>query len=105
MKYIELHLKESKNPIIATDNDDTDITLYEQNLSVLFSNDTITSVQFTSGSILIRPSELNAIVVKEVDKTQLINKNVSSEIREQNNKEESEDIVIDDDEDIITDGD
>jgi hypothetical protein len=77
MKQITI-LQENVSPLIIDDKDNSDIESYVKKLSSIMSSNNIVLLHTTSCSIVVRPSKINSVVVRNFD-----NKNKSNKIKEE----------------------
>lgn len=91
MKKIVIH-QENSNPIILYDDDETNIKEYKNNFYKLFTLSNITEVNNKNEYVLIRPSKLNGVHIKEINNNDKTTED--EEIGSLNSEEEN----------IITDG-
>jgi len=64
MKIITIH-QEGAKPIIIEDDDDKELSLYINELTSIMENNNISILQTKFTSVIIRPSKIISIVVKE----------------------------------------
>jgi len=77
MKQITI-LQENLSPLVIDDKDNSDIESYVKKLSSIMSSNSVVLLHTTSCSIVVRPSKINSIVVRNVD-----NKNKPNKIKEE----------------------
>lgn len=88
-------IQENSSPLVIDDSDEKELKDYTNDLAKLLENNNITLLHTTSCSVIIRPHIINSIIVRELDKPNIPEKDQSDEV--------TEDIVTDSEDGIVSD--
>ena len=66
MKKIQINQKNA-DPIVLTDDDNTELKTYSKELSKVMELAKICILETTSGTIILKPSEISSIFIKEIE--------------------------------------
>lgn len=87
MKKIVIIYKNAE-PFVLNDNDNSDITSYSKELTKVMELSKICILETSEGSIILRPSEIASIFVKDFE----LGKGI---VKQENNETKKEDVIRD----------